>query len=70
MADFPWQPVSKIRPAELDSEDLGAIERDNVSMDFYISLKYVEVLEEFPAHMEPTIEIEQQNTPVFCARNL
>ena len=35
--DYPWQAVSKIRPSEVDAEDMDAIEWDNVSMDFYVS---------------------------------
>jgi len=67
--DFPWQAVSKIKPAEVDSEDMGAIERDNVSMDFYISKKYVEVFEEFFAPDAQSEEIDKEGTPT-CATEL
>ena len=66
--DFPWQAVSKIKPAEVDSEDMGAIEWDNVSMDFYISKKYVEVFEEFFAPVAESEEIDE-GTPT-CATEL
>ena len=59
--DFPWQASSKIKPADVDAEDLGAIEWDNVSLDFYIFKKYVEVLEEFPPNVEDcTSDIDQE----------
>ena len=47
--DHPWQASSKIKPVEVDGEDLDAIEWDNVSLDFYISKNYVEVLQQFPS---------------------
>ena len=47
--DHPWQACSKIKPVEVDGEDLDAIEWDNVSLDFYISKNYVEVLQQFPS---------------------
>jgi len=64
--DFPWQAVSKIKPAEVDSEDMGAIEWDNVSMDFYISKKNAEVFEEYFAPDAESEEIDEQGTPT-CA---
>jgi len=60
--DFPWQASSKIKPADVDQEDLGAIEWDNVSLDFYISKKYVEVLEEFPPNVDEDTENDQEQT--------
>ena len=42
--DFPGQACSKIKPVQVDAEDLYAIEWDNVSLDFDISKNYVEVL--------------------------
>ena len=60
--DYPWQAVSKIRPSEVDAEDMDAIEWDNVSMDFYVSKKYVEVYGEFAAPVEPSEEIDEQDS--------
>ena len=41
---------------------MDAIEWDNVSMDFYVSQKYVEVYGEFAAPVEPSEEIDEQDT--------
>ena len=41
---------------------MDAIEWDNVSMDFYVSRKYVEVHGEFAAPVEPSEEIDEQDT--------
>ena len=38
--DYPWQAVSKIKPADVDGEDMDAVEWDNVNLDFYIRKEY------------------------------